>query len=297
MYKNFLAPIHQYSDLPFRQLCRKYGAEATCVPMINAIAVTRSRNALSKLLDIDATEKNTGVQLVGDDPVILGNACRIILENYDNVEWLNLNCGCPSPRTMKCGGGSAMLGSPTKIANVVSAMRKVSDIPISVKMRIKSDEKQTLEICRIIEANGADFMIIHGRTTGQGYSGKCNWKAIKALKEATSIPIIGNGDIQSSSEGKEMVRNGYCNSFMIGRAAMSNPLAFIDKKPGTIKEKFDLIAEYAGLCEHYYGTTDIKLVKAKALQMIRGIHNAASIRKHIIRSKTVESILFIPQNM
>ncbi|MBN1169428.1 tRNA-dihydrouridine synthase family protein [Candidatus Micrarchaeota archaeon] len=272
MYKSFLAPIDGYSDAAFRLLCSRYGAEASCVPLINADAVLVGREA-----GIHPEEKNLGVQLVGNNPETIGKACRRIVDGNPEIKWLNLNCGCPSSRTRSCGGGSALLDNPEKIVRSVAEMKKCG-IPVSIKIRITDD---TMELCR---KTGADFLIVHGRTPGQGYSGKNNWEIIKRIKQESEIPVIGNGDITMAWEGKNYVKKGYCDSFMAGRAAMSNPLLFSDRK---ITDPQDMLDEYMEIGGVVPGLKDIRL---KAMHFISGFKGAPAMRNIISRAKTIKEI-------
>lgn len=258
--------------------------------MVNTEAISRDDRKLHLFLDIHKKEKNIGVQLIGDDPKKIGKTCKIICREYPYLKWLNLNCGCPSPRTMKCGGGSAMLAHPKKITDSIIAMKRYSNVPVSIKIRIKKGLDQTVRLCRSAEQSGVDFIIIHGRTQKQGYSGVCNWELIRSLKQKINVPIIGNGDIQSASQGKRFVKKDYCDGFMIGRAAMTNPMVFSDKKIVSSKQRFNLLKEYLEIYQKHYKTLELNKIKLKALQFINNIPNAARIRKNISSAKTMEDL-------
>ncbi|MBU0532119.1 tRNA-dihydrouridine synthase family protein [Candidatus Micrarchaeota archaeon] len=283
MYRSFLSPINDYSNLPFRLLCQKYGAEATCIPLINATRVVSSKIAL----DANPKEKNLGIQLVNNNPREIGKACKIIDALVPFVSWYNINCGCPSSRTMGYGGGSAMLEFPEKIVESALEMKKNIDKPVSVKIRMKPNFAETLSLCKKLENVDVDFLIIHGRTAKQGYSGNADWEAIKALKKALSIPIVGNGDIMNAQHGEEMIKQGYCDSFMICRAAMSNPMVFINSKARARV----LLEEYISLCNEYLGKAEVHDVKIKAINFLRGSKNAAASRNRIMKAKTIEELI------
>lgn len=283
--KSFLAPIYDYTDLAFRQLCRNHGAESACVPLVNSLAVLKG-----KKIDAHPEEKNLGVQLVGNDPDAIGRCCSLLYEESPFISWFNLNCGCPSSRTMGCGGGSAMLSDPGRIARTVSSMKR-TDAEISVKIRIRNNVEDTLSLCRELERAGADFIIIHGRTPGQGYSEKADWHLIKAVHENVGIPVIGNGDIRSASEGLEYIKKGFCDGYMVGRAAMANPLLFENRKPEGLKGRYGLLREYLSLHRRYAGDPDLKDIRAKALNFISGVREASRIRNEICRAKTIKNIV------
>ena len=291
MYGNFLSPIDDYSDLPFRLLCQKYGAVATCVPLVNSTAIARDRSKLS-MVDAHSDERNIGVQVVGNDPMAIGDSCRIIAEERPFVSWLNINCGCPSVRTMSSGGGSALLAFQEKIVQSVAEIKKHVDKPVSVKIRIKNDLEDTAKLCKELERVSVDFLIIHGRTAAQGYQGNADWELIKALKGRLDVPLVGNGDITSVSQGRQMVEDGYCDSFMVARTAMGNPMLFCDSQPRGAEERFALLEEYVSLHSKYLGELpSIKDVKVKAMNFTTGMENAGAMRNLISRKETVDEIL------
>jgi tRNA-dihydrouridine synthase B len=292
MYRSFLSPIFDYSDLAFRLQCQKYGAEATCIPLVNCEAVAREHSKISAL-DAHPAEKNLGVQLAGNNPETIGKTVDTIADSLPFVSWLNLNCGCPSRRMVECGLGSAMLDTPQRIIDAVRMMRKHAGIPISVKMRLKANADESVTLCRKLEEEGVDFIIIHGRRHEQGYSGRCDWELIRSVKDELSVPVVGNGDIGVSSEGRHLVCRGYCDSFMIGRAAIVDPTVFCGKRAESEEEKFRLLKEYISIYRGYVGEPKISDVKGKALNYLRGIRNAASLRNRISKSSSVEEIMEI----
>src|SRR5512143_3862580 len=269
MFRNFLSPIDDFSNLPFRLLCQRYGAEATCVPLVNSTAIAYDP-AKSSSVDAHPDERNVGVQLVGNVPEDIAKSAAAVEERFPHVSWYNINCGCPSVRTMKCGGGSAMLAHPERIARAVEGMKAAVCKPVSVKIRIKNGIADTLGLCQSLEAAGADFIIVHGRTAGQGYSGKADWELIRALKEGLGVPVVGNGDISSSAQGERMVAEGYCDSYMVARAAMANPMLFSGRSGKTLEEKLGLVEEYISICRRY-GEPQAGDVKLKAVNMMSGI--------------------------
>lgn len=294
VYSNFLSPIDDYSDLAFRLLCQKYGAVAGCVPLVNSTAIARDRSKVH-MVDAHIDEQNIGVQVVGNEPTDISKSCQAIVEEKPFVKWLNINCGCPSVRTMNSGGGSAMLAFPDKIASSVSLIKKFSPVPISVKIRIKNNSKDTISICKALETAGVDFLILHGRTAGAGYSGRADWNLIKEVKEAIIVPLVGNGDIQSVEQGNEYVKNGFCDSFMIARSAMSNPAVFSrNGSKASSKERLSMFCEYFSIYEKYFSAKpQLREAKLKAVNFVNGIPNAASIRKSLCLAKSTEELVSI----
>jgi tRNA-dihydrouridine synthase B len=281
----YLSPIDEYSDFAFRMLCQGYGARFTCVPLVNSLAVLRG-----KFSDVDAVpeEKNVGVQIVGSEPLAIGKALGAIHERMPFVSWFNLNCGCPSSRTMGSGGGSALLAQTGKILDSVREMKK-SDVPVSVKLRIKKDAATTAKLCRDIEEAGADFIILHGRTPKQAYGGLADWEAIRAVKESIGIPLIGNGDIASAHQGNGYVKKDFCDDFMVGRAAMSNPMLFSDREPAGFPGKLKLLEEYVEI-HRKFSEPSVRDVRAKAVQFISGVSGASRLRDGLSRAKSAEEI-------
>ena len=233
--------------------------------------------------------------MVGNDPETLAFSCDIILRQKPFVSWLNINCGCPSARTMSSGGGSALLHHPGKITEAVRLIKKKVDIPLSVKIRIKTDRTETIRLCQELESAGADFLILHGRTAAQGYSGEADWELIRSVKESLSIPLIGNGDLKNAGDGEERVKRRYCDGFMIARAAMGNPKVFDNRELKDAQERFELLEEYISLYRQYEGEPDLKDIRIKAMNFATGAYGAAALRNAIARARSVEEIKSLPE--
>jgi len=286
-----LAPIHEYTNSTFRLLCQKHNAKYTFVPLVNVTSVVKGKIAL----DINESEKNVTVQLSGSKPSEFSDAIKVIEDKYKNIIGFNINAGCPSYTTMKTGAGSALMRNEKTLSEIIKQCKKSTSLPISVKSRIFSDEKKTIEFYKEIEAAGADYLIVHGRTVKQGYSGKADWNIIKKIKDEINIPLIGNGDIKKLEDGKEKIRLGYCDGVMIGRAALENPLLFEGINEISKKEKKNLILEYYEICRNI-GYNNLNNFKIISVQIIKGIRNASSIRDKIMKCKKIEEIIEIIDN-
>lgn len=202
----------------------------------------------------------------------------------------DINAGCPSTNTVQNGDGAALMKKPGVLAGIGKAVKRETELPVSVKMRIFGDKEKTIKLAREMEDIGTDFLIIHGRTAEQGYSGTADWDMIRAVKESISIPVVGNGDVKSVGDGHSRIKDGFCNSFMIGRAAMSNPLVFRDKTELDYEQRKKIFLEYVGLC-HKMGCVELNDLKLKALQFFRNISDGPKIRHQISQDKTVEGLL------
>jgi len=288
-HRSFLSPLDGYTDMPFRLLCQRYGADSACVPLVNSTAISFDSSKISRV-DAHEDEKNLGVQLVGDRPETMGLAAGIIAKKFGFVSWFNINCGCPSERTMGSGGGSALLAQPDKIVESVREVEKTGK-PVSVKIRISKKLDDTISLCRLLEKAGVAFIIIHGRTPQQHYTGKADWEAVKRVKNELGVQVVGNGDLKTAAEGLKRVKDGYCDSYMVGRAAMTNPMLFSDREPANLGEKFGLLDEYLTIHREYVGEPELKDVKLKAMNFVSGAVDAGKLRNSIARSGTIEKIV------
>jgi tRNA-dihydrouridine synthase B len=285
MMKAYLAPIYDFTDLPFRLLCQKYGAHSCCYPMANSDAIGRDKERLREI-DSHPDEKNAGIQIVGGDPEFVGKTANLICDEFGWIDYINLNAGCPSPRTMRSGGGSDLLKKPELIRQILSAIRR-TDKKVSIKIRLLPSLTDTIDLCRMIQDDGADFIIVHGRTVSQGYSGKADHQSIMKINEAVDIPVIGNGDIKTIKQGEDLVKNGICKSVMIGRAAMANPGLF----GGKIPDPRSLLHQYLKIRDDYELPFQLHDTRMKAMNFVAGEKNASVARNKISTAKTEEQIL------
>jgi len=224
----FLAPVAGYSDVAFRAICFEMGAALCYTEMVSAEALIRSHPKTKLLLARDPVERYFAIQLFGADPTTLAKAVQIAA-TYEPVV-IDLNCGCPVPKIIKAGAGAALLKTPKRIGEIVHAMRDQTSVPISIKLRTGWDQNSInyLETAAIAEEAGVCAITLHARTRAQGYAGKADWEAIKALSEQTSVPVFGSGDVLSASAAMSMIRETGCNGVMIARGAIGNPFIFSD---------------------------------------------------------------------
>lgn len=221
-----LAPMAGVTDLPFRLLCKEQGAGLVCMEMISAKAIAFHNRNTKKLMQIDPGERPVSLQLFGSDPDIISEIAREIEEEPFDI--LDINMGCPVPKIVGNGEGSALMRDPKLVEQIVSKTVRAIKKPVTVKIRKGFDEEHinAVEIARIAEASGAAAIAVHGRTREQYYSGQADWKIIRQVKEAVKIPVLGNGDVDSPKKAKALFEETGCDGILIGRAARGNPWLF-----------------------------------------------------------------------
>lgn len=222
-----LAPLAGVSDHSFRELCFRYGCDGATTEMISAQALlydsARTQSLLTK-----GEEGALVVQLFGKDPAILSRVIREHMNNDSRFCAVELNMGCPAPKIVKNGEGSALMREPEKVAAIFHAMRKASEKPVYVKMRLGWDAESInfLEIAHIAEEEGLSQVTLHARTREQMYAGKADWEAIARLKDHVSLPVVGNGDVFKPEDAVALWEQTHCDGITIGRGAMGNPFLF-----------------------------------------------------------------------
>lgn len=221
-----LAPMAGVTDLPFRLLCSRQGAGMCCMEMVSAKAILYQNKNTESLLEIHPEEGMLSLQLFGSDPKILSEMAKKIEDRPFAV--LDINMGCPVPKVVNNGEGSALMKNPQLVEQIVSAVVKAVDKPVTVKIRKGFDEAHVnaVEIAKIAEAAGAAAVAVHGRTREQYYAGTADWDIIAKVKEAVSIPVIGNGDVTDGASAAALLEQTGCDGVMVGRAARGNPWIF-----------------------------------------------------------------------
>ncbi len=224
--KWILAPMAGVSDLPFRLLCHEAGAGLTCMEMISAKAIYYRNKATDEMMAIDPDEGMVSLQLFGSDPDIMGAMAQKIEERPFSI--LDINMGCPVPKVVNNGEGSALMKDPALAGKIIRSVSSAVSKPVTVKIRkgFDDDHVNAVEMAKVAEENGAAAVAVHARTRMQYYSGKADWDIIRQVKEAVTIPVIGNGDVDSYESACRMLDETGCDGVMIGRAAQGNPWIF-----------------------------------------------------------------------
>ena len=221
-----LAPMAGVTDLPFRLLCKEQGAGLLCMEMISAKALQYNNKNTKALLEIDPRECPVSLQLFGADPDIISEQAKRIEELPFQI--LDINMGCPVPKVVRNGEGSALMNQPRLVYDIVYKTARAIQKPVTVKIRkgFNDESVNAVEIARIIEDAGGSAVAVHGRTREQYYSGEADWDIIRQVKEAVHIPVIGNGDVTSGKRAIAMMEQTGCDGVMIGRGAQGNPWIF-----------------------------------------------------------------------
>ncbi len=296
-----LAPMAGVTDLPFRLLCREQGAGLVCMEMISAKAVAfRNRNT-EKLMQTVPGESPVSLQLFGSDPEVISETAKEIEERPFDI--LDLNMGCPVPKIVGNGEGSALMKNPKLVEQIVARTVRAVKKPVTVKIRKGFDDSHVnaVEIARIAEASGAAAVAVHGRTREQYYSGKADWEIIRKVKEAVRIPVIGNGDVDSPQQAERLLAETGCDGIMIGRAARGNPWLFhqirayletgvMEPRPG-FDEVRQMMLRHARMQIDYKGDyTGIREMRKHISWYTAGYPHSARLRAQINSVESFEEL-------
>lgn len=271
-----LAPMAGYTDIAFRELCRAHGCDLAFTEMVSAKGLLYGNVRTCEYLNLGPGEPDIAVQFFGHEPEILAAAAeRACEELQDRLRCIDINMGCPAPKVTGSGDGSALLNSPALIGKIVSAVVKVSRVPVTVKIRKgwSNDENVAVPVAYIIEENGAKAITVHPRTRMQQYSGNADWSVIRDVKKAVSIPVIGNGDVASGKDAVRMLEETGCDGIMVGRAAIGNPWIFDEIKAALSREPYTPPSEEEKLA------TAVR--HAERITETKGSHGIIELRKHI----------------
>lgn len=294
-----LAPMAGITDLPYRLIMKGFGAGLVFTEMVSANGLIRDGIRTRELLRSSAQERPLGVQLFGDDPEVLAQAATLV---RDDGELIDINLGCPVKKVVRSGAGSALLREPDRVARIISAVRKVTDLPLTVKVRSGWDEPSInfVEIGRIAQNEGVDAITLHPRTRAQGFSGISDWSHIRDLKAALSIPVIGSGDIYTADDALRMLDETGCDGIMIGRGGYGNPWLIRDiletqqglkPEPPSALQRLAVAEAHFDLSMEIFGERKTALDMRKHLCWYsKGISGASAFRAEVNLAQTTEQL-------
>lgn len=303
-----LAPMAGVSDRAYRELCVKFGAAYCVSEMVSSKALSFNSKKSESLMEISDFERPCGIQIFGDDPECMAYAAeRAMLNNPDIID---INMGCPAPKINSSGSGSALMKNPKLCGDIVQAVVRVCDVPVTVKIRKGWDDfsVNAVEVAKICEQSGASAITVHGRTRMQYYKPPVDYDIIKKVKEAVGVPVIANGDIDSAVSAKEVMDKTGCDLVMVGRATLGNPWlfsqinAYLDNPDlplyyPTIEEKLDVMIEHISAMVKYKGE-HMAMLQARKLVAgyFKGIRGAAELRNQAGRISTLKDLYALRQN-
>ena len=294
-----LAPMAGITDLPFRLICRRLGCGMTVSEMVSAKGLLYKNVKTTEMLRIDDGERPTAIQLFGSVPAELAEAARMV--EASGADMIDFNMGCPVPKIVNNGEGSALMKNPQLAHDILAAMVKAVKIPVTVKFRAGWDDnnRNAVEIARAVEAAGVSAVAVHGRTRQQFYEGKADWSIIADVKQAVKVPVFGNGDIFTVADGLRMLEQTGCDGLMIGRGADGNPWLFIAlaaalrgeplPQPPSLKERLAQAAEHLEMLIAYKNeVVAVKEMRRHISAYLKGMPHAAEFRGRFHKVDTQE---------
>lgn len=295
------APMAGVSDRPSRLIAREYGCGLVYTEMISAKALTYRNQKTYLLMNMKGEQQPVNMQIFGSEPDVMAEGARIM--QACGAQIIDINMGCPVPKVVNNGEGSALMRNPELAAEIVSAMVKAVDVPVTVKFRKGWDDASVnaVEFARRMEAAGASAIAVHGRTRMQYYSGKADWNIIGQVKEAVTVPVIGNGDIFAPEDGKAMLEQTNCDGIMLGRGALGRPWLYrqmteylrtsgYDGEP-TLEQRRQVITHHAQLiCEEKGERVAMKEMRKHIAWYYKGLPGAARMRDAINTVATMEDL-------
>lgn len=298
-----LAPMAGVTDLPYRLLCKEKGCGLVYTEMVSAKAIYYDNKNTRLLMQIDEKERPVAVQLFGSDPDLMADMAKKITEENPHIDIIDINMGCPVPKVVNNGEGSALMKKPKLIGEIVKKVSTAIDKPLTIKIRKGFDDTNinAVEVARIAEENGASAIGVHGRTRVQYYSGKADWNIIKKVKESVSIPVLGNGDVFSPEDAKRLIEETRCDGILIGRGAQGNPWIFsriihfletgeeLPKPSAT--EIVDTIFRHLQMLSEYKGEyTAVREIRKHIGWYTKGLYGSSAIRKEINCIETMDEL-------
>lgn len=299
--KASLAPMAGVADRAFRELCRGYGAAYTVCEMASAKGISLGDRKSAELLSITETERPAGSQIFGNSPETMAIAAQKALEY--SPDFIDINMGCPAPKVASSGGGALLMKDPVNSAKIVEAVVKAVNVPVTVKMRSGWDDSNinAVELAKRCEQAGATAITVHGRTKVQMYAPPVNIDIIRLVKEAVSIPVIGNGDIVDGKSAAKMMEETGCDMVMVGRGALGRPWVFqeinaylnhevILPEPSVTQKMHVMLKHIEKICEYKGERVGIREARKHAAWYTKGLHGAANYRARIGLISSIEEL-------
>lgn len=284
-----LAPMAGITDLPFRTIVREFGCGLAFTEMVSASGLVRGMGKTCRYLDSSPADRPLGVQLFGSDPEMLAEAARMTVER--GADLVDINMGCPVKKVVKTGSGAALMRDPQRVAVILQAMRKATDLPLTLKIRAgwRHCEVNALTIGRIAEECGVDAVILHPRTVDQGFGGDADWGLIAALKAQLRIPVIGSGDVRRPEDAARMIRETGCDGVMVGRGVLGNPwlignilsrLSGGEVSAPSLAVRVEIIRRHLEMAVDYYGEkVGTRDFRKHLLWYTKGLRGGAQFRQ------------------
>lgn len=296
-----LAPMAGVGDRAFREICKGFGASVTYGELTSSKGISMKSDRSKSLLESGDEERPFAAQIFGDDPLLMANAAK--MAESMNADIIDINMGCPAPKVLKSGGGSRLMQNPHLCGQIVKSVASAVDVPVTAKIRAGFDNFNinAVEVAKRLEDNGACAVTVHGRTREQMFSPPVNLDIIAEVKEALSIPVVGNGDIFTPDDAKKMLNYTKCDIIMIGRGALGNPYIFTEVNqyilngkrvaPMPLKDRMNILISQAEKAISYKGERiAMKEMRKHASYYIKGIKNAAKYRKLCGSLNTLEDL-------
>ncbi len=286
-----LAPMAGITDLPFRRICKRFGAGLLVTEMVASRAVDQGRKRTDLMAEIGRDEHPVGIQIAGSDPDYMQEAARWAVSR--GADFIDINMGCPVKKICRQVAGSALLKDETAVARILEAVVEAVPLPVTLKIRTGWDQasKNVARIAKIADASGIQMLTVHGRTRSQMFSGRADWEDIGLAKQSVSIPVLGNGDVVDAASAMEMLRIAGCDGVMIGRAVQGNPWVLAEVKAALLGDqpparpdgaaRWPVIREHMqALAQHHGEQTASKLARKHVIWYSKGMDTSAEFRRY-----------------